>query len=230
MGDAFGIGIYSAPEAARLVGMNPNTLRRWLLGYDYKRGNLETEQPPLWSPQYEPDDGEVLLGFRDLIEARIIHALRGKGIGLQTIRICLERARGIISDDRPFSTRQFKTDGRSIFLEITEGVDEPQLVDLKRRQGVFRNVVEPSLSGLEFGPDVAERWWLLPRRKTVVADPRFSFGQPSIAGHGITTARIAQAVKAEGSASRVAKLYELKPSAVRDALEFEMRRGSRLVH
>lgn len=227
---AFGLGIYTAPEAAGLIGMNAKTLRRWLLGYDYQRDGEVAAQPPLWSPQYVPDEGDVLLGFRDLVEARIINALRARGIGLPTIRLCLDRARQIVGDLRPLSTRQFKTDGRSIFLEITEGVDEPQLVDLKRRQGVFRRVVEPSLAGLEFGADAAERWWLLPTKRTIVADPLHSFGQPTVAGHGITTARVAQAVKAEGSAARVAKLYELNPSAVRDALAFEQRRGSRLAH
>ena len=161
------------------------------------------------------------------MEARIVNALRSKGIGLPTIRLCLDRARAIVGDERPLSTTQFRTDGRTIFLEITEGLAEPQLVDLKRRQGVFKRVVEPSLSGLEFGNDAAERWWLLPGKKTVVADPAFAFGQPTAAGRSLTTATIAQAVKAEGSVQRVARLYELKASVVRDAQRFEANRGLR---
>jgi uncharacterized protein (DUF433 family) len=227
---ALGLGIYTAPEAAWLIGMSPKTLRRWLLGYEYDHHGPLTHQGPLWQPQHALDDGEVLLGFRDLVEARIVNALRAKGIGLQTIRICLERAREIIGDDHPLSTKMFRTDGRRIFLEITDKTNEPQLVDLKRRQGVFKRVVEPSLSGLEFGEDVAERWWLLPTKRTIVADPEFAFGQPSLAGHSTTTARIAQAVRAEGSVRRVAKLFEVKETAVRDALAFEQRRSSRLVH
>ncbi len=211
--------------------MGAKTLKRWLLGYEYDHHGRETAQPPLWTAQYPAEDGEVLLGFRDLVEARIVNALRQRRIGLPTIRLCLERARQIIGDDHPLSTRQFKTDGRSIFLEIMNGIDEPELVDLKRRQGVFRRVVEPSLAGLEFGSDVAERWWLLPNKKTIVADPLFAFGQPSLAGHGLTTERLAQAVKAEGgSVSRVARMFELREGLVRDALAFERWRGSRLVH
>jgi uncharacterized protein (DUF433 family) len=228
---AFGLGIYTAPEAAWLVGMGAKTLRRWLLGYEYDHHGRGAAQPPLWRAQHPADDGEVLLGFRDLVEARIVNALRRRGIGLPTIRLCLERARQIVGDDHPLSTRQFKTDGRNIFLEITHSVAEPELVDLKRRQGVFRRVVEPSLAGLEFGPDAAERWWLLPNKKTVVADPLFAFGQPSLAGHGLTTARLVQAVKAEGGAiRRVANMFELREGLVRDAVAFEQLRGSRLVH
>lgn len=214
----FGIGIYTAPEAARMIGMGTQTLRRWLTGYEHDR----KREVPLWYPQYDAEqEGKVLLGFRDLVEARIVNALRAKRIGLPTIRLCLERARDIVGDARPFSSSQFKTDGKTIFLQITQGLDEPELIDLKRKQGVFNRVVAPSLSGLDFGSDGAERWWLLPDRKSVVADPRFAFGQPIIAGYGVTTERIYQAVQADGSEGEVARLFEIAPRLVRDAVRYE---------
>lgn len=226
---AYGIGIYTPPEAARMVGMGAKTLRRWLLGYEHPSGaNRSRQEDPLWHPQYDPtDDDGVLLGFRDLVEARIVNALRAKHIGLQTIRVCMDRAREIVGQERPFSTSQFKTDGRTIFLEITRDLDEPQLVDLRHRQGVFSRVIAPSLTDLDFGSDGAERWWLLHGKKTVVADPDHAFGQPIIAGHGITTARVAEAVEAEGSVAKVAKIYELKPRLIRDALAYEQLAGTR---
>lgn len=214
---AFGKGVYSTADAARMIHMQPATLRRWLLGYDH-HGKSESA---LWRPQYEIEDDGVVMGFRDLIEARVIHALRRRRIGLPTIRICIERARAIIGDERPFSTKDFKTDGKTIFLEIIKGLDEPLLVDLRRRQGVFKRVVAPTLDDLDFGDDGAERWWLIPGKRTIVADPQHSFGQPIVAEHGITTARIAQSVAAEGSIEAVAKLYEIKPRLVRDALAYE---------
>jgi len=213
----YGIGIYTAPEAARMVGMNTATLKRWLVGYDH-HGRRESE---LWRPQYALGDDGLLLGFRDLIEARMVNALRHQGIGLQTIRICIERARQIVGDDRPFSTREFKTDGKRIFLEITKQLAEPELIDLKHSQGVFKQVVAPTLQDLDFGISGVERWWLLPGKKSVVADPRRSFGQPIIAETGMTTARAAQAIKAEGSIERAAKAYEMPPRLFRDALAYE---------
>ena len=219
----YGIGIYTAPEAARMVGMGAQTLRRWVLGYDHKSKDAKLQhEPALWTPQYDPEASDgVLLGFRDLIEARIVNALRKKRIGLPTIRLCMERAKEMVGQERPFSTSDFKTDGKNIFLQITRDLDEPELIDLKHKQGVFRRVVEPSLADLDFGPDGAERWWLLHGRKTIVADPDRSFGQPIIADHGIATATIAQALKAEGSIDKVARLYEIKPRLVKDALAYE---------
>jgi len=225
----FGVGAYTPVEAARLLHMQPVTLRRWLYGYDYDHEGEARAQPPLWRPQYDVETNGPLLGFRDLVEARIVHALRKSHIGLPTIRLCIDRAREMLGDDHPFSTRAFKSDGKRIFLEITQGLEEPRLIDLKDRQHVFRDFVLPSLKGLEFGDERVERWWLVPARKTIVADPKRSFGQPIVDKVGILTSRVVQELKAEGSVERVAKLYEVPVSAIRDAIKFE-RSLTRRVH
>lgn len=209
-----------------MLGMNAQTLRRWLVGYKHGRDGNQQYEKPLWKPQYPSDDeGGVLLGFRDLIQARMINKLRLKRIGLPTIRICIERAREIVNQDHPFSTPRFKTDGKSIFLEITKQLEEPMLIDLKRRQGVFNSVVAPSLADVDFGQDGADRWWLLPGKKSIVADPKRAFGQPILAERGVTTVRIAQVVKAEGSIETVCRLYDVTSRAVKDALAYERQYG-----
>lgn len=219
----YGIGAYTIPEAARLIGMTASRLRRWLYGYDYDGGHDGGggTQPPLWQPQYDVEADGQLLGFRDLVEARIVAALTKAHFGLPTIRACITAARDLLGDERPFSTRAFKTDGRRLFLDITDGVQDPAMYDLKARQRVFRDVVMPSLSDLDFGSDAAERWWLVPGKRTIVADPERSFGQPIVAASGLLTARVVQELKAEGSVERVAKLYDLPVCAIRDALRFE---------
>lgn len=226
----FGVGAYTPNEAARLLRMQPATLKRWLYGYDYDHHGIECQQPPLWHPQYDSEQNGQLLGFRDLIEARIVDALRKSRIGLPTIRLCIDRAKELLGDEHPFSTRAFKSDGKRIFLDITGDVSQPRLYDLKDKQQVFRDFVMPSLKGLEFGDERAERWWLEPTRKTIVVDPRRSFGQPIINRSGLLTSRVVQEVKAEGSEERVAKLYEVPVGAVRDAMRFEQSLVSRRVH
>lgn len=215
----YGVGAYSIPEAARLAGMTSTRLRRWLYGYSYDGG--ERSQPALWEPQYDPETDGQLVGFRDLIEARIVERLRRAGFGLPTIRSCINAARDIIGDAHPFSTTAFKTDGRKLFLDLTDAVEDGLMYDLRSRQRVFRDVVLPSLAGIDFGSDVAARWWLVPGSRTIVADPERSFGQPIVAETGLLTSRVVQEVKAEGSPERVAKLYQLPVRAIRDALRFE---------
>lgn len=219
----FGVGAYSLPEAGRLLGIPPSTLRDWLFGYTYNHHGPRTVQQSLWQPQYGRDQDEPLLGFRDLLEARIVRGLREAGLGMPTIRQCLLLARGLVDDNHPFSTRRFRTDGRTLFLENDGG-----MLDLKLRQHVFRRVIEPSFVDLDYDAEAASRWWLNPAKRTLVIDPARSFGRPIVDEAGIPTARIAQAVEAEGSVARVAKLFELAQSLVRDALVFERKEVRKL--
>jgi uncharacterized protein (DUF433 family) len=205
-----------------MVGMNANTLKRWLLGYDHD-GKQEAEL----KPQYVAGDDGLLLGFRDLVEARIVYALRQKGIGLQTIRICIERARTIVEDDRPFSTSQFKTDGKNIFLEIAKELAEPELIDLEEAPRCVPACRRAKPSGAGLWRKRGRALVVVARQKTAVADPHRAFGQPIIAETGMTTARAAQIVKAEGSIERAAKVYEMPVRLLRDALAYQQHLGVR---
>jgi uncharacterized protein (DUF433 family) len=225
--DALGRGAYGAAEAMRLINfrrpqaampgkISRQTVMRWLGGQEQSQA--------LWTPDFRPieSDDAFDVSFRDLIELRFVKAFRDAGLSLQTIRECFGRAVDMVHDARPFSTRRFRTDGRTIFFEITDGVREGELVDLKRRQNVFHRIVEPSLHDLEFDADVVARWYPLGMaRKSIVVDPGRSFGRPIVSNGGVPTETILRAVEAEGSRERVARLYEVPLGAVRDAVSFE---------
>lgn len=217
----FGIGAYSPSEAARLTGVSAPALRRWLFGYSYDHHGPRTMQQPLWMPEYGLEQDEPLLGFRDLIEARMVGNLRSLGIGLPTIRACLQTASEIAEDDHPFSSASFRTDGKRLFLERLGDDGEHDVIDLRSKQHAFAKILDRSFLDLEFDEHRATRWFLLPQKKSIVADPKRSFGQPIANDSGIPTKRLAQAVSAEGSVEKVAKLFEIAVNVVRDALKFE---------
>jgi len=218
---AFGIGAYSPPEAARLTGVPASALRRWLFGYSYDHHGPQTTQAPLWTPEYGTEQEEPVLGFRDLIEARMVGNLRRLGIGMPTIRACLRTAAEIAQDDHPFSSASFRTDGKRLFLERVGDDGKHDVIDLRSQQHAFAKVIERSFLDLEFDEHRATRWFLLPQKQTIVADPERSFGQPIANESGIPTKRLAEAVGAEGSVEKVAKLFEIATATVRDALKFE---------
>jgi uncharacterized protein (DUF433 family) len=228
--DALSRGAYSAAEGLRLLnfsrGVAParhvsrNTVARWLRGYDFGIDG-EGHSEPLWRPDYSNDDDLIELSFRDLIELRFVKAFRDIGLGLRTIRECYQRAAEEVHDERPFSTQKFRTDGKTIFLEITEGIQEAKLVDLRRRQNVFRTIVEPSLKDLEFDASAVARWYPLGiARKSVIIDPARAFGRP-IAASGVPTEVLNRAVMVEGSVAKVVRLYDVSAAEVKEAVAFE---------
>jgi uncharacterized protein (DUF433 family) len=216
-----GIGFYTVPEAARLLRIPALNIRRWLGGYDYRFKDEVYHMSPLWKPQLPPDEEHIQLGFRDLIELRFVKAFIASGLTLITIRTCLEFARKCVEDERPFSTRRFQTDGKTIFLESVEQSGQTQLLDLKTKQYGIQRVIERSFKDLDIEHEAVIRWRPFKGRPSIVIDPERAFGQPVAARSGVPTVALAQAVAAEGSAKAVARLYEVSVEVVRDAVAYE---------
>jgi uncharacterized protein (DUF433 family) len=215
-----GVGLYTINDAATLLKSPPRTIRRWMKGYDYKQDGEKRHVDPLWRADLIQDDADVELSFRDLIELRFINAFTDLGLSIRTIRSCLDAARECVGSDRPFSSGRFRTDGQRIFLQSTEHLDDPVLIDLKRRQFVFNTVVERTFKELDLEDDIVARWRPYRGKKSIVIDPTRSFGQPVTTEFGVPTIVLAEAVEAEGSIARVAALYEVDRSVVIDAVRF----------
>lgn len=216
-----GTGFYTVPEAARLLKIRPLTIRRWLGGYSYAKGDKVVKLPPLWTPQLPAYAHHIELGFRDLIELRVIKGFIDAGLSLITIRQCLDFARECAGDDRPFSTQQFRTDGRRIYLEGLRRTGQEELIDLKDRQYVIKKMIDRTFRDLDLADDIVVRWRPLEGRQSIVIDPQRAFGQPIASHYGVPTVVLADAVKAEGSVAQVTRLYDVSASAVRDAVRFE---------
>src|SRR5260370_7172865 len=113
--DALGRGAYSAVESLRLLNFNRpglppvrrvsrNTVVRWLRGYSHGEDGSR-HSAPLWKPDYQNDDDQIELRFRDLIELRFVKTFRDLGVGLTTIRHCYPPPVTQTHDHRPFSTQ-----------------------------------------------------------------------------------------------------------------------------
>jgi uncharacterized protein (DUF433 family) len=222
-GDAvtLGIGFYTVPEAARLLKIPARNIRRWLGGYTYRYHGKTLQSAPLWVPDLPADDDRIELSFRDLIELRFVNGFVKAELGLKTIRHCLEYAKELVKDQRPFSTQRFQTDGKTIFLDSAQDSGESELLDLKSRQYAIKQVIERTFRDLDIEDNAVARWRPFKGKDSIVIDPRRAFGQPIAAAYGVPTIALTDAVKAEGSIERVARLYEVVPSVVRDAVNFE---------
>jgi len=216
-----GIGLYSVRDAAALLQEAPRNIRRWLSGYSYKHDGDQHAVPPLWVSDIGGVGDSLELSFRDLIELRFVKAFLDAGIGLKAIRNCLDYARECVESDRPFSSGKFRTDGRTIFLESLEQSGDPKLIDLKSKQYVLKQIIERSFRDLDIRDNSVAGWRPYKGKASIVIDPLRSFGQPIAARSGVPTVVLADAVEAEHSITRVAKLYEVSEAVVRDAVGFQ---------
>jgi len=228
MQDLIGVGLYTPAEAGKLLGIPARKITRWLKGHvvDGK------QYAALWSVQVSLGDDQIYLGFRDLMETRVVHAFIRNGVPPVRIRSAIELAREVIAKDHPLSTNRFKTAGREIFLQVIEmdedGVERERLLNLFKRQYEFNGILDPILREVDFGDDeYPSRWWPIGRRANIVVDPERSFGTPIDAESSVPT-RVLAVAGANMGARPAARAYEVRETAVRRAMEFEETLGQRL--
>lgn len=221
MSNLIGIGLYTPAEASRLLAIPASKISRWLRGHHTNNH----EYSALWSPEVDIGDGHIYLGFRDLMETRIADKFIRCGVSAQRVRSAILLAREIIKEDRPLSTNQFRTDGRSIFLRIVDtddhGEERERLLNLFRSQYEFQQVIEPLLKTIEF--DARGRpflWWPNGRRGNIVVDPARAFGRPIDVVSSVPTAILAAAGRHQGI-PLAAKSYDVPPASIKRAIKFE---------
>jgi uncharacterized protein (DUF433 family) len=167
-------------------------------------------------------EGQLALGFQDLIEILFIRAFRGYGVSLQTIRRVAREAARRWHTTHPFCVRRFRTDGRSVFATIELPAGEKGLIDLANSQFAFERVLNPYLRQIDYDlSGAAQRWWPLGKRVPVFVDPRYSFGRPVVTRANVPTEAIYRAVLADQSPREVARWLEIPVSSVRAAIAFE---------
>lgn len=182
--NSLALGFYTVPEAARLIdGGSARRLRGWLRGYPPRSVG------PLVARQFEGEGERQEIGFLDLMELRLVEALRSNGVKVGTIRRAIEEARRLFGSEKPFATDRItlRTDGRSVFVEevlkkVAQETDDRRLWNLVTRQYAAYDLIERSLSdGVQFDPEthLARRWHPRPRAFPGISiDPAVASGKP----------------------------------------------------
>ncbi len=218
-----GVGLYTFPEAARIIGVKPSTLRRWAKAYHYKSRNRAYFHTPIITRYL--DDEEPILTFLELIELLFVKLFRSEGVSMSLIRQAAQRAAERWETPYPFAVKRFDTDGKYIFATLgREGNHHLLLEDLSRGQLVFDRVVRPFFRKLEYQGDAdALKFWPMDRDGRVVLDPQRAFGKPIDAETGVPTLVLFDAVRAgQGqSAQEIAEWFEVPIAAVEAAVEYE---------
>src|SRR3990167_335555 len=220
-----GIGLYTFGEASRLTNIPAREISRWLVGSVGSNKGEKTYYEPLWESELNKEKVRGI-SFHDLLELRFVKHFREVGVSLQTIRIASTHARELFGSSYPFTSRKFKTDGKTIFCEALEESGEASLLNLKKRQYALEKIVSPSLyASIEFSEDeTALRWFPLQNSKKIVIDPQRAFGKPVLTSEGLRTDILFEAYLAEGKdKKKVSRLFDVPVKAVELAIQFEER-------
>lgn len=225
-----GVGYYTLPEAARLLGVDATRVRRWVGGYTFwlqseKKGKRRRIQAPLLNTDLPVLDDVRALSFVELMELRVVKAFVLKGVPLQRVRIAAALAREHFGVSHPFASQRVYTDGKNIFADMEKEVGIAAVVELTRNKYLqlqSGQLLQACLDEIEFdkSTSVAHRWWPLSRDFPVVLDPTISFGAPTIVCTSVRTAVVAGLARAE-SVNSAADSFGLTSDAVNAALKFE---------
>ena len=211
--EILGYGVYTPREAARLVGESPQQVLRWTRGV----GPSE----PLWNARYRFIEDSAEVSFIDLIELRVVSAMRKNGISLQSIRFAISFAQEALRIERPLSSRNFKTDGAEVLMEAMENDGEHiSLSSHRPGQKVFTEIIRQSLNDLEYDGDLVARW----RPKNfadVVLDPQRSFGGPVLDAYGISTATLLAEFEQFEDLKYLSQMYEIPIQSIKSGISFE---------
>jgi uncharacterized protein (DUF433 family) len=218
-----GKGLYTLLEASRITHVPPRSIVRWTRGYNYRYKGERYFSEPLVARELDPINGKPILSFLDLIEIRFLNAFRSYGVSWKAIRISARVATEILKTSHPFSTKRFRTEGRTIFAEFVDETGDPVLIDLVKKQYEFRKIVSPFLyAGIEFNEDQEPtRWWPLGRKGGVVIDPMRSFGAPIVSKVGIPTQVLLSSFKRTQSPQDVADWFDIDVRLVENAIRYE---------
>lgn len=209
--------LYSYAEAARLLRVPSQTLRRWLEGAT-REG---VEYPPVIRP--EPT-GSDWVTWGEFVEAGLLRGYRRKKVSLQRMRPFIEGMRE--ESGVPYPLAHFKPqilDRKKLVYELQrETLLDPELylVQFDRGQMLLAPPVEDFLERVEFDPSgVVTRLRPSGLSNPVVIDPEVSFGVPQI--RGIRTESVAESVAAGESREQAALSWGLGMSDVEAALTWE---------
>jgi uncharacterized protein (DUF433 family) len=211
------IPAYTVPEAAHYLCIPQGTLRNWVLGQ--KGGHNFRRVIDLSHPESH------LLSFFNLAEAHVLRSLRTKHqIKLPRIRKALRYVKERFGWARPLIQQEFKTDGVHLFVEKLGQI----VVASAEGQMVIRDVMV-HLERLEWEGNLAARLYPFTRTspenapKSVIIDPRYSFGRPILREARIATAIIAERYKAGESIQGLADDYGCSTLDVEEGIRCELR-------
>jgi len=212
---------YAVAEASRYLKLPAATLRSWVVGRPYPKGDGVGHSRPLIHP---PKKQPLLLTFWNLIEAHVLRSLRTEhGVSIKALRQALNYAEKSEQIDRLLLRKDLRTNAGRLFLE-----KYGELIELSASgQLAMRKLFEEHLERVEWDE------WQFPVRlypfvtaeapapRPIAIDPAISFGRPIVLKAGVSTSVIAERIDAHEKPEEVADDYGISLEEIQQAVTYE---------
>jgi uncharacterized protein (DUF433 family) len=212
-------GVYTVPDAARILGLSLPKLRRWLK--DSEAGALKNAPARygITALGIEGEGSSKHMDFLSLIELYTVMRLRELGVSFSKIRKAREDLATRLGVKHPFATQSLFVDGAKLLTE-----NDNLLYELGTNgQIAIRKILEPFWNRVDFEESslIAKQFHPHGRDHHVVVDPRRSFGRPVVTGTSVTTEALASLFHGGESIEGLSQQFDLTEAEISDALAFE---------
>ena len=174
--------IYTVAEAARFLGVNPQTLSNWAHGYVRRPPGRPVVQAAPIIEGTKAAKNYPSIPFVGLAGGMVIAAFRQSGVSLQHIRKAVTALEQEIGIEHAIASHQLYTDGAVILYDYatSRASELSGLTEVVSQQRVFSPVIREYLKRIEYADDGLAKRLVSPltKRHIVIVDPERSFGQP----------------------------------------------------
>ncbi len=211
--------VYTMSQAARLLGVKPATLRRWIDGYTRAGASYE----PVIRPRRT---GSETVTWGEFVEAGYLREYRVRHrVSLQQLRPVVQMLRDRLGVPYPLAHARPYVANRDLVLDVQQqtGITgELAMVVLRNGQLILAPGAEAFVQKIDFEPGgVAVRLYPDNKSSPVVFDPLHDLGEPTVLG--IRTASLYRRFVAGESIAAIAGLHKIPEADVEAAIRYESR-------
>jgi uncharacterized protein (DUF433 family) len=209
--------VYTIKQTAKLAGVHPITVRRWLYGAHSE----STKMKPVFGDKQKVKEEKAEVSFLQLAEIVVVGRFRQRKVKLDTLRQAHAYACKELKLEYPFAWLNLKTDGLHVFSDFEKSHPNASLLTLdKNGQLTLPGNVRKALELFDYEEEFAARWYPIGRNVPIVVDPRYGAGRPTIPDRRLPVAMIYNRWKSGENMGFIASDYALKRSVVEITLQY----------
>jgi uncharacterized protein (DUF433 family) len=218
----FSLPLYTRAQAARIIGVSPNTFNNWAKGYTYKRAGAPVRQSPIVTTTDEFFGLSV--PFDGIAEAYVLTRLHELGVPMQRIRPAVRTLQAEQGLEHALLSERLKTDGAVVLFDYLLQMDPefdpaPQLTEVVSKQAVFEESVNQYLHTIAYSSERVAAFDLPQYPFPVSVNPHVNGGQPTLSEFGVRVSDITSRVRAGEAIADVAEDYEVPLDQVRSLVD-----------